>query len=159
MFNNGEMGAPAHVKNLAPSCTFLGKRASFLHYWSCKPRIVHISCTGYVVISKSCISGTCYFARWKCCKFFAPDILQDETLQVACKWLCKWKSGKFLIQTFALKFLQDTTSYTCVYTILEFLLLCKVSHLATLAFWISTGFHKYPHTVLVNVDFVNGIHL
>ena len=37
----------SHVKNLALSCTFLAKCARFLHYWSCKPRIVHVSCTSY----------------------------------------------------------------------------------------------------------------
>ena len=52
------------VKNLAPSCNI----ASFLHYWSCKSRIMHVSCTRYMYLAKS-----------KSCKFlaqmFVPEIL------------------------------------------------------------------------------------
>ena len=121
----------------------------------CKPRIVQVSCTSY-------------FARSKFCTFLALVILQDEDLasflhqisykmkilQVSCTIhyvnenfasflhhsLYKWKSCKFLIQTFVLKFLQDTTTHTCVYTILDSFYFARFNILQHLHFGLIQGF-------------------
>ena len=124
-------------------------RARFLHQLLCKIKILHISCT---FISQhenlaTFLHNLSY--KKKSCKFFAPDILQNENLAgFLHQSLCKWKFCKFLIQTFVLKFLQNIASHT----------LQGFKHIATLVFWMNTtGFHKYTHTVWVNVNFVSGI--
>ena len=129
------------------SCTFLApvilqdqNLAHFLHLLSCKMKILQVSCTRYLT-------------RWKSCKFLAPAILQDEILQVSCtryltiwkscKLLAsdhKWKFCKFFIQTLVLKFLQDTTSHTCVYTILDSFYFARFNILQHLHFGLIQGF-------------------
>ena len=124
-------------------------RARFLHQLSCKMKILHnslkilqVSCTRYLTFQN--LAGFLHEISYisKSCKFLPPAFLQDEILQVtctmeilqvACKWVCKWKSCMFLIQTFVL--IEILARYYITYLsvhYLGFLLLCK----ATLAFWI-----------------------
>ena len=134
ILKNAEVGRNVDVgprkKKFAPSCTFLARCASFLHYWSWKSRILHVSCTIYLAIWKSCKFLVQIFARWKSCKFLAPLFLQDENLarflhhfsckmkilQVSCtQWLCKVKILQVSYTNVVLKFLQDFVTLTLLW--------------------------------------------